>query len=29
MSTFMANRDNIEQGWHVIDAADKSSAAWQ
>src|ERR1700722_20527094 len=23
MSTFMANRDNIEQGWHVIDATDK------
>ena len=23
MSTFMANRDNIEQGWHVIDAADQ------
>jgi large subunit ribosomal protein L13 len=23
MSTFMANRDNIEQGWFVIDAADQ------
>src|SRR5271155_3207413 len=23
MSTFMANGDNIEQGWHVIDAADQ------
>jgi large subunit ribosomal protein L13 len=23
MSTFMANRDNIEQGWYVIDAADQ------
>jgi len=23
MSTFMANRDNIEQGWHVIDATDQ------
>jgi large subunit ribosomal protein L13 len=23
MSTFMANRDNIEQGWFVIDAAEQ------
>ncbi len=23
MSTFMANRDNIEQGWFVIDATDQ------
>ena len=23
MSTFMANKDNIEQGWFVIDAADQ------
>ena len=23
MSTFMANRDNIDQGWFVIDAADQ------
>jgi large subunit ribosomal protein L13 len=23
MSTFMANRDNVEQGWHVIDATDQ------
>jgi large subunit ribosomal protein L13 len=23
MSTFMANRENIEQGWFVIDAADQ------